>query len=171
MVMLNPCSGCNARCCSDYIVTVTSFDVLRISKKTAMEPEEFAQFYPATILNLDWDSVLQFHTGSEIPDYCILALKSRPCFFLEDKRCKIHEFAPSICSRYPFGRGGSMNARHCSILARALFLVNGPQSPKIMDEIRTYHKIVKEWNDSKGKKESAMQFLMSKSADFKEYPD
>lgn len=169
--MLNPCKGCRAKCCSGYLVTVTGFDVLRISARTGLKPGEFACFYPATILNLDWDSVLHFHDSPPTPGFFLLALKSWPCVFLEQGKCRIHGFAPGICSRYPYDRQGNLVARHCSLLSRALFYLKGPGTGTIMDEIRDYNRIVRKWNMKKGAERDCMDFLLKMSADFKEYSD
>ena len=98
---MNFCKGCKAPCCRDYVITVTSQDILRIMGKTGKKPEEFAQLYPATILNLNEETVLECHEEGLRYDY-ILALKSHPCIFLgENSLCTIHEFAPYVCRSYP----------------------------------------------------------------------
>ena len=61
-----------------------------------------------------------------------------------------------------------MIARHCGLLSRAMFYLKGAKSNRMMEEIRDYYKVVREWNDKKGKKEDCMEFLMKRSADFKE---
>jgi Fe-S-cluster containining protein len=169
--MFNPCSGCLAPCCTNYIITVTSFDVLRISEKTGMKPDQFSEFYPAKLLNQDWRAVLFFFDRGELPDQAILALKSWPCVFLEENRCKIHEISPFACKRYPHDLEGNLRRRDCSIISQAFFVLKGPQVEKMKEEIDRYHLIVKEWNESKGKKKDCMDFLIKRSADFKGYPD
>ena len=166
--MLNPCSGCKARCCSDYLVTVNSFDLKQIADATGKKPDEFAEFYPAKILNYDWDMVLAFYGKGPLPDFCLLALKSWPCIFLKESKCSIHGLSPFVCRRYPFNTSGSMVARHCSLLSKALFILNGPEAQGEQWKIGAYKKIVKEWNAAKGKKEDCMVFLMEKTANFKE---
>lgn len=166
-----PCSDCSAPCCTNYLVTVTSFDVSRIAKKTGMKPEKFATFYPAKLLNQDWKMVLFFFDKEKLPDYSLLALKSWPCVFLEDCKCRIHDFAPLACKRYPFDLLGNFKRRDCPIMSQALFLLKGPKAEDMLWEIDAYVKIVKEWNDLKGKRKDCMEFLMGRSADFKDYPD
>ncbi len=80
--MANPCELCNAECCKDYIVTVTSFDVARIWGKTGKEFGDFAAPEPLRLLNFDNDTVLECYEKGMRYDY-VLALKSRPCIFLK----------------------------------------------------------------------------------------
>lgn len=168
--MLNPCSGCKAPCCTNYLVTVTSFDVLRIAENTGMDAEKFAAFYPAKLLNQDWESVLFFFDNGELPDYSLLALKSWPCVFLEKGRCRIHESSPFACKRYPFDVLGNLKKRDCPIVSQALFLLKGPKAEERLWELGAYKGIVKEWNLKKGKKKDCADFLLKRSADFKGYP-
>jgi Fe-S-cluster containining protein len=169
--MFNPCSGCSAPCCTNYLVTVTSFDVLKIVEQTGKKPQEFTEFYPAKLLNQDWRSVLFFFDKGELPDYSILALKSWPCIFLKNGKCPIHDFSPFACKRYPHDLQGNLKKRDCSIISQAFFLLKGPQKEKMKKEIDDYHMIVKEWNESKSKKVDCMEFLIKRSVDFKAYPD
>ena len=169
--MFNPCLGCSAPCCTRYLVTVTSFDVLRIAKKTGMKLEEFADFYPAKLLNQDWKSVLFFFDYNDPPDYSLLALKSWPCVFLENGRCRIHDFAPFACKRYPFDMSGDFKRRDCSLISQVFFRFKGPQAEGRIWEIDAYREIVKEWNGKKGRKKDCMDFLMKRTADFKGYAD
>ena len=167
--MLNPCSLCKATCCKNYLITVTSFDIARIAAKTGKKPDEFAYFYPAKILNYDWDTVLQFFDTGPLPDYSLLALRSWPCVFLEQNKCSIHDLLPLICKRYPFDFSGNLIARHCPMPSKALFILNGPDAKERLAEIDAYKAIVKEWNGLNGKKEDCMEFIMRRSADFKEH--
>jgi len=162
--MLNPCSGCPAHCCKNYLITVTSFDVFKLSKRLDKMPDEFAGFYPAKILSYDWDTVLHFYDETKLPDYALLALKSRPCIFLENNKCSIHDFSPAVCKRYPRDLGGKLNTRHCSLFSKLLFLVGGRNPDGLQSEYGNYKKIVKSWNTKKGRKDDCMKFLMEESA-------
>ncbi len=86
--MLNPCSACPASCCRDYSITVTSFDIAKIMRKTGKKFQEFAELWPLRILNYDNDTVLECYRGKMRCD-CILELKSQPCIFLENDKCKM----------------------------------------------------------------------------------
>lgn len=170
-MMLNPCSGCHAPCCIRYLVTVTSFDVFRIAKKTGMKPEEFTDFYPAKLLNQDWKTVLNFYDKGDLPEYSLLALKSWPCIFLEGGKCRIYEISPFACRRYPFDLDGSFQKRDCPLISQLFFRIKGPGADETIWEIDAYRKLVEEWNELNGKREDCMEFLMKKTADFKGYPN
>jgi Fe-S-cluster containining protein len=164
--VINPCSGCNAPCCKNYIVTVTSFDVVKIAEKTKKKIEAFAELYPARLLTYDWDTVIHCF-DNEYPDYYLLALKSHPCIF-HDKgnRCQIHDFAPFICRRYPYDLAGKeFMRRHCSVVSNFLFQLRGPTTQEEIWKIEAYRKIVKEWNQKKGRKKDCMGFLMKRASE------
>ena len=159
--MLNPCSFCSAECCKDHYITVTIFDVLRISEKTEKKLEEFAEIYPLRLINFDNDMVLEMQEGE-----FILCLKSHPCVFLEGKKCRIHGFAPSVCRTYPKRIDGKFNFRLCPMPSALLFRILGTDMPvNYRDELREYKKIVAEWNKKKGKKKDCMDFLISRARD------
>ncbi|MBD3397454.1 hypothetical protein GF412_00010 [Candidatus Micrarchaeota archaeon] len=162
MSMPNPCSGCSAPCCRDYLITLTSFDVRRIAENTGKKPEEFAFLSPANLLNLNEYTILGCYEKKERYEY-LLALKSHSCIFLDkNNRCKIHEFAPYICRSYPHTSEGKILGRaRCSPLRKAGFRLAGASIPKeeYSRQINEYMKVVKEWNRKKGTKEECWEFL------------
>ncbi|MDO8553856.1 MAG: YkgJ family cysteine cluster protein [Candidatus Micrarchaeota archaeon] len=122
--MVNPCSLCTARCCKQYLITVTSFDVLKIHENTRKPIEEFAELADPRILNIDNDTILEFYdSNAKYPDCKVLAIKSGPCHFLtKDDKCSIHEFAPLTCKRYPFGPDGKITeGAICPAISKVLF--------------------------------------------------
>lgn len=158
--MLNPCFFCSANCCKDLYITVTAFDVLRISERIGKQPNEFAEISPMRLINFDNDTVLECYDGKYMQEY-ILCLKSHPCIFLSGKRCTIHSFAPSVCKSFPKGIDGRFKTRLCYFPAGIMFQVLGTNMPKnYADELREYKKIVLEWNRKKGKKNECMDFLL-----------
>ena len=165
--MINPCNGCKATCCKNYVITVTSFYVIEIAQKTNRNYLEFAELYPARLLNYDWDTVLQCYNATDqakLPTYHLLAIKSHPCFFLKNNWCSIHDFAPFICRQYPYTLSGKeLMKRHCSFLSHCIFYLKGPTDSKYALRIPAYKKIVKEWNSKKGDKTECMEFLIKKS--------
>jgi Fe-S-cluster containining protein len=161
--MINPCSICSAECCRNHYITVTIFDIIRISEKTGKKPREFAEFYPLRLINFDNDTVLEFHDDG-FPQEHILCLKSHPCIFLEGKGCSVHDFAPSACKTYPRMINGRFNMRLCPFPSGLLFRVLGTDMPKdYADELREYKKIVSEWNRKKGKRNECMEFLINRA--------
>ncbi len=169
-MMPNPCTLCPAPCCKDYTVTVTSFDILRISQRADLEPREFAEFKECTIFNKDPETVFRFSDG-DFPEGYILIIKSHPCFFMDIKnKCMIHGYAPLSCRRYPFDIAGNMNARFCPWYSKILFRHRGPEIglEPYLKEIKAYRGIVAKWNRNPGKKADCMVFLLDESrrADF-----
>ena len=160
--MVNPCSSCSAECCSNYIITVTSFDVLRAADASGKKPEEFAVLHEPRLLGFDPDLILE--TSDGYGSY-LLGIKSHPCFFLKDRRCTIHEQAPLSCRYYPHTVAGTMNARFCPLLPSIYFRLRGPETDKgkLMLELDAYKSIVKRWNDMKGERKDCIAFLLEKS--------
>lgn len=163
MTVLNPCEFCDARCCKEHVITVTSFDILRIMNKTGKKFEEFAVLEPLRILNFDNDTVLECYENGMRYDY-VLALKSHPCIFLRKNRCKIHEFAPLVCGCYPFNQAGRMLERkRCpaiSSLAFGIFGTNG-NFKAYAKQLKDYKRIVAEWNRKKGSKKECIKFIIN----------
>lgn len=167
MAFLNPCAMCSSPCCKDYAVTVTAFDVLRISGRAKLKPEEFSGFMECNLFNADEETILDFSDG--YPCGYVLAIKSHPCYFLDSKnRCMIHEYSPLSCRRYPFNIAGQMKARYCPFHAKLLFRLRGPEVrlEDYMREITAYRAMVREWNKEPGKQADCMGFLMDKCRSF-----
>lgn len=162
MPFIGPCAGCGAPCCRDYLVTVTSFDASRISSNTGRKPHEFASLHPASILNLDDDTVLECYEGGLRYDF-ILALNSHPCIFLgEGNMCTIHGFAPYTCRTYPFNGAGKIHTRTlCGGLRLLGFRISGPSLPALefSRQLKEYKGVVRKWNRLRGTKEECWNFL------------
>ena len=140
--MLNPCSLCSAKCCKNYIITVTSFDILRVLQNRNKKEGEFVELHEARLLNFDTDTLLEF---SDHPRSHVLGFKSNPCFFLDEhNRCTIHEFAPLTCRRYPFNIYSQMKGRYCPLPSSLLFKLKGPtvSSKQVLEELDSYKEIV-----------------------------
>ncbi len=158
---MDPCSFCSGECCKTYLITVTSFDILRIQQKTGKRPEQFSALHSGRLLFYDDDTILQFDDGTE----AILGLKSHPCIFLNGRRCSIYEHAPLSCRCYPHTLYGSMKARFCPIIPRIIFWLKGPDKrmAQAEKEFSEYKKIVKKWNANPGKREECLRFLLNVS--------
>jgi len=169
MVRLDPCMLCSAPCCKDYTVTTTSFDVLRISKRSKIPAGKFARIVECTLLNKDPQTVIRLSDG-DFPEGYMLIIKSHPCFFLDiHNKCIIHDYAPHSCTRYPFNIAGEMNARFCPALSKILFKIQGPMLPlePYMKEINAYRELVQEWNDNPGRHHECLEWFLQKSAKWK----
>lgn len=163
MSSFNPCSFCNANCCKDCTITVTSFDVVRIAGRTGKKPEEFATLARASILNRDESTVLECHHGRVRHEF-LLALRSHPCVFLgKGNRCSIHDYEPYGCRRYPMGPDGKVIGRaFCHPLSSLMFRAFGSHlsNGEYVGQMNSYREIVKKWNLRHGKFEDCMDFLM-----------
>jgi Fe-S-cluster containining protein len=162
---INPCTLCSAPCCKDYMVTCTSFDVLRISRRARLPAEKFAMIEECRLFNRDPQTVLRF-SDVDFPEGYILIIKSHPCFFLDsDNRCMVHEYAPFSCRRYPFDISGKMNARYCPAHSKLLFRLQGPSVDvgPYMRQIDAYRALVREWNDNPGRHSDCMPWLLERS--------
>lgn len=160
--MVDPCSLCHVDCCRTYTVTVTPFDILRISERSGMAPKDFSAIHRLRLLSYDPQTVLEFDDGSS----GILGLKSHPCIFLgNDDRCMVHGYAPLSCRRYPFTLSGKMNARFCPLLSRMMFRIKGPDigDSGIRSELLAYKDIVEEWNRKPGSKGGCLGFLLMRA--------
>lgn len=167
MSLISPCTGCSAPCCRDYIITITSYDVLRILDNTEKKFEDFAELAPAKLLNLNYDLVLECYEGDLCYEY-VLALRSHPCVFLDKKnKCTIHSFAPYICRTYPYNSASRLIGRaRCNFFQKAAFACSGVDvSPtEYSEQITEYIELVKMWNKKRGTKEECIAFLLENSS-------
>jgi len=161
--MLSPCSFCSADCCKNHYITVTAFDIARLSEKLGKKAEEFAVLYPLKLINYDNDTVLEMQEEGCTMEY-VLCLKSHPCLFLEKNRCTIHDFSPSVCRMYPKQINGNYNFGFCPIPSKMVFRMTGINMKNdFIAELEVYKKIVAEWNKKKGKKKDCLGFLVERA--------
>jgi len=166
--MINPCSLCLANCCKTYMITVTSFDVLRICTATSKHYSDFTVLHKPGLI-YDPDMVLDTTDGC---GSYILGLKSHPCIFLGDyNRCNIHDFSPLSCRRFPHTLDSKINARFCPPFAKLFFSLKKPgvTTSIYKKELDQYKQIVKQWNRSPGKQADCIRFLLERTdflADF-----
>ena len=163
--MANPCTLCDASCCTDLYITVTIFDIIRISDRLGQKPEEFSQLYPLRLINFDNDTVLEMHDKKYLEEH-ILCLNSHPCVFLKGKRCEIHGFSPSVCTAFPKGIDGRWKTRLCPAVSGIMFRTLGfgaQLRPTYLWELGTYKEIVAQWNKKRGKKADCMEFLLNRA--------
>ncbi len=163
--MLNPCSACSADCCKNYVITITSFDAVRIMERTGKGFSEFAVLEPLRLLNFDNDTVLECYRGGLRYDY-VLALRSHHCLFLKRDRCSIRSFAPLVCRIYPHTESGQViGGARCPMAANALFRLKGADRslPNYRKQLGEYRKLVAEWNRKRGTVAECARFLVSRS--------
>ncbi|RME18305.1 MAG: YkgJ family cysteine cluster protein [Bdellovibrio sp.] len=133
------CSLCDGKCCRELLITATVFDVIRISEKIGKKVEEFAELVEPRVLRVDWKNVVECKEG-----LYVLALKSRPCIFLDGNRCSIYDVAPLSCKAYPSSLG-SLSIEQCPTASRVIFKIHNPGKKnleKLEREVREHKKIV-----------------------------
>lgn len=156
------CSLCDARCCKDFLITTTAFDILRIARATGLKPEKFSSLVEPRMLRVDWSTVVQTKEG----DF-ILALNSKPCIFLEGNRCSIFENAPLACRLYPYTLERKIRGA-CPTPSKVVFAFSKPATKLLKqyeDEIEAYRKIVKEVSDKKLEKKRAYALLLEMASE------
>jgi len=158
---------CNGNCCASFVITITSFDLLRIIKETGLKPEEFAELRRLDILCYDDSQIIECK-DKNFKDYYLLCLKSHPCYFFDSKTgCKIHSAKPMACRIYPFNENEKFSSKSmCPFISGLLFRAS--RSPK--EDIRRYKKekelyseIVKKCNSKGRTKANAIKFLVSET--------
>ncbi|MBI2079248.1 YkgJ family cysteine cluster protein [Candidatus Micrarchaeota archaeon] len=165
--MVNPCKLCTAHCCKDYLITVTSFDVLRVIRNTGKKPDEFLEFSDPPMLNADDETILECYEQNERFDF-VLAFKSHQCYFLgKNNECTIHQFAPLSCKLYPYNSSGKITPRAlCPLISKVLFKIDpssASHARSYMAQLKEYKQIVAKWNRSHGKKSECLNFLLQES--------
>ena len=157
------CNSCDARCCKNKLITVTIFDVLRIMEH-GRKFEEFVSLEYPKIINMDERFLLRCKEKKVEMDY-ILALKSYPCVFLENNRCSIYEYAPTVCKVYPFNLEGKVLENADCGFRKVFFKIRGISKEiveKMKREEEEYASIVKEWNKIRGNKKECIEFLIKR---------
>jgi len=162
--MKSLCEICNGNCCASFIITITSFDLLRIIKETGMKPEEFAELRRLDILAYDDSQVIECEEN-KFKDYYLLCLKSHPCFFFDSKKgCRIHAAKPMACRIYPFNENEKFSDKSmCPFISSLLFRASKSPKNEIMEykkEKELYVEIVKKCNVGSKNRKSALEFLV-----------
>ncbi len=145
------CSLCDARCCKNYVITITIFDLIRIEQCKG-HYSSFAEIRNLDILNYDPDFVIKYENNN----YGLLTLKSHPCIFLKHNRCSIWKCAPMVCKLYPYNVKGKFIGS-CPLLSSLLFRFKKPSHvllKKAEKEFGSYKQIVAKINTLNLKKNS-----------------
>ncbi len=163
----NPCSECNALCCKNYAVTLTSFDILRIYKK-------ISSFDFIDLVNSDnFDTCLAQNIiffEKKIPKEYYLTLKRKrngSCIFLgKDNLCTIYKERPMVCRLYPFKfENGEILAKEqircqhnwqlSSEMKKNLFKIKEQQQK----ELKLFGILARKWNSAFSKEGNLSSFL------------
>jgi len=157
------CDLCCAECCRTFVITVTSFDVLRIAENTGKKPEDFSYLRRLDMLRYEDNMLVECH-DDKFPDYYLLSLKSHPCIFLKDDVCSIHEFKPASCRLYPVMGNGKKNSRAvCPLFSSIFFSADKKLIERHNSEKEAYERIVEECNSEKLGKKDAFDYILRKT--------
>lgn len=101
------CATCPGRCCYEYLVTVTGFDLWNIASRLALAPGEFLAWFPT---DAAVPGAFILDQGGQHFDIALDKVRDerrhRPCIFLVElpggvARCGIHAARPHVCQTYP----------------------------------------------------------------------
>lgn len=104
---VSACATCSARCCHEYTVTVTGYDVWTIATGLRLAPQQFLIHYAA---RPDAAGSFRLDQGDARFDIALDKIADerphRPCVFLVELpggggRCGIHAHRPHVCQTYP----------------------------------------------------------------------
>jgi Fe-S-cluster containining protein len=158
--MPSPCANCTRKCCHEYLVTVTGYDVWTLATGLHMGPEQFL-IVVSQIAPSNW--AFRLHPAG--PAYHI-ALdkkrsrgKKRACIFLVElptgvNRCGVYPFRPIVCQGYPAFLRDQVVARRedvlCPIEAWRDSILDLPiwrkQLVRQQVELDIYEMVVARWN-------------------------
>ena len=164
--MKNSCLRCG-RCCTQFGVCVTSFDVKRISEATGLKPEEFLDLIP------DYKERERTEPAILIDgEYSILVLKRQiddKCFFFSNDGCSIYKSRPMLCRTYPFRVQSpascslkEMKSRDC---IESWTPDNEEKKQYVRDckkyelQVEEYNKLVQKWNKKGGSFSEFLKFI------------
>ncbi|MEM3373239.1 MAG: YkgJ family cysteine cluster protein [Candidatus Anstonellales archaeon] len=172
-----PCKFCDARCCKDYVITISSFDILKIVETLKIERKDYNRYFvleEASILNKDESTVIFAYDDDKKLYEFVLALKSQPCVFLQkDNKCSIYAVAPLVCKLYPFRYNGKfLKSARCTLFSKTLFYVMKNQSEidsianTFSENLDKYRYIIRKWNSNPGLKSEFFDFVIMESKRF-----
>lgn len=111
------CTTC-ANCCREVVPTLSQTEVDRLATHLGMTSSEFASKY------------LNRVEGTEDNPWII---RERPCPFLKDNRCSVHEHRPANCRDYPYLDKPDFTSRTLSMIGR---LSECPAVVEVWEELK-----------------------------------
>jgi len=89
------CRGCGKCCKNREDILLNPQDLFRIAQHLYLKPEEVVERYCERLVG----------ESSRLPLIRLLPRgKERTCPFLLNRRCRVHQAKPSVCSLFPLGR-------------------------------------------------------------------
>ena len=148
MKNINPCLGCDGRCCKGLTVILTVPEALTLLKKTKLRPEQILEFS----CQIDPNSVPHYpilvKQKNELKQYFIIIKRAKKCIFLdENNKCKIYENRPNVCRIYPFELDGkTLRERYLCAMAfkKTGEIENSAQ--ELQSFLKLHGIVIREWN-------------------------
>lgn len=103
----SPDLPCFNLCCSDLILRLTPYDILRLAFALGCSPWEIIERY----CDFGWDRV----TGFPRARLLMLEGPGRPCPFVGEKGCAVYPHRPGACRAFPLGRGARLGKAGVSV--------------------------------------------------------
>ncbi|TFG30800.1 YkgJ family cysteine cluster protein [Candidatus Thorarchaeota archaeon] len=161
------CTRCGS-CCRDrqILVTVTSNDIIRISKALELIPSEILRaldFYivePGTSPPVGLEKIPYITTERGQAYVALKKLENGDCIFLKDNECMIHPVRPRVCKSFPFvfnetdgKRSWGLSAKKeiCPGLGKGVRISAnelGSLAIEILQDFENYRKFADWWNSS-----------------------
>lgn len=120
---ISPCGVCT-RCCVEYTVSITGYDVWLIASRLGLAPQQFAICYPVRAEHADGFRLDQTDVFYDIAlDKVRVDRPHQPCIFLMELpggggRCGIYEHRPQVCQTYPSYLDGDVVALRGDVMCQ-----------------------------------------------------
>ncbi|MBI4399700.1 YkgJ family cysteine cluster protein [Candidatus Micrarchaeota archaeon] len=169
-----PCAECTAKCCKNYVVAITAYDLVRLVDK--VDSLDWVDVVKATSVEIPLaHRFFLFNEG--FPEEYLLCLKrdnAESCIFLgKNNYCGVYNFRPMTCRVYPFQKGSDGELAYkekyrCPVSwtldkhARTQFFEDVEKQKK---ELENYGKWCREWNAKlapSGNLKMFLEFMISK---------
>lgn len=150
------CTGCEGRCCRQYLVPLTCLDVHALSRALALDPERFAELVPDDDPDgIRFEPVGQtFSIALARPD---AAAERPPCVFLMElpggaARCGVYADRPLACRAFPMtaaaGGVAVLPGIPCPAGSWERAALDGwsPTLRRAAEEAEAHRRIVAAWN-------------------------
>lgn len=101
--LFGPCSQCTGKCCKNYTVCLTAFDLARLGTCTKLL--DSVRAVEASQLNKPNTQGFFLFEKNQLKEYfvCLKREKLENCTFLgKQNECTIYENRPRVCRVYPF---------------------------------------------------------------------
>jgi Fe-S-cluster containining protein len=162
--MESACLRCG-KCCTQFGVCVTPYDIHRIKKATGLKPDEFIQVIPEqpgrdrqepsvlidgelSLIVLKWKALaaVPYGGGSGVPGGQ-KPHSTRICMFTASNGCTIHADRPMVCRTYPFSSLSSELTSTRSRICPSQWVPGLKERELYAVDMETYRKKVEEYKE------------------------